>query len=315
MNTENLQIETKNQSNQLTSLLESGVNVEQTMTTPSRPGKKPRPVWVVSGNIFGLEEFFRASGGRKFRGQWSFFNDPSDEILTELNTNGRKSFAEQMEYTIERKEAKADRYEGYYENAAARATNSHKRVDQFMSCMPMGQPILVGHHSEKRHRKDLERMDSHMRTCVEESKKSEYFSDKSAHLRDDAKRMTSSRKFIGNRIKEVQTVLAKLNRYLSLCQNEENKKIYTQRINQNQEKLDFWQNQLKIAEQNLFGSEQQVPSPKNIKVGDEVYYLSWHPVVRVNKKTVTVSHWLDTPQSRYSLPYTKLQKFRSKSQE
>lgn len=214
MNTENLQIKTENQSTQLTSLLESGVKVEQTMTTPSRPGKKPRPVWVVSGNIFGLEEFFRTSGGRKFRGQWSFFVDPSDEILTELNTNGRKSFAEQMEYTIDRKEAKADRHEGYSENAALRATSSHKRVEQIMSFIPAGQPILVGHHSERRHRKDIERMDSNMRKSVEESKKSDYFSDKSANLRYDATRMTSSRKFIGNRIKETQTVLVKLNRYL-----------------------------------------------------------------------------------------------------
>jgi len=312
MNTESLQTENQDQST-LTSLADSGVKIEQTMTTPSRPGKKPRPVWVASGNIYGLEEFFRTIGGRKFRGQWSFFNDPSDDILSELQSHGRKSFAEQMDYLVERKEAKADRYEAYSENATNKANSHHKRADQIMSFIPMGQPILVGHHSEKRHRKDLSRVESSMRQSVEESKKADYFSDKSANLRHDAKHITCSRKFIGNRIADATKDIAKLNRYISLTQNENNKKIYTERLNQAQAKLDFWQNQLKTVEQSQFENPEQVPSPENIKVGDEVYYLGWHPVVRVNKKTVTVSHWHDTPQSRYSLPYTKLQKIRKKS--
>ena len=313
MTTETLQTESQDQSTQLTSLAESGVKIEHTMTTPTRIGKKPRPVWVASGNIYGLEEFFRNLGGKKFRGQWSFFNDPTDEILNELNTYGRKSFAEQIEYTLERKEAKADRYEAYAQNAEKRANSHHKRASDILSYIPSGQPILVGHHSEKRHRSDLKRVDSNMSKCVEESKKSEYFSNKSASLRHDVKHMAYSRKFIGNRIEEVKKDLAKLNRYLELTQKEENKQVYTLRINQQQEKLDFWQNQLKIAEQNLFEDASQVPSPETIKVGDEVYFHDWMPVVRVNKKTVTVSHWIgNNPASQNTILYTKIQKFRSK---
>ena len=285
----------------------------QTITSPTKPGKKPRPVWVVSGNVFGLEEFFRSIGGRKFRGSWSFFSDPTDEICEELKTNGRKSFAEQVEYSLERKEAKAERYEAYAENAHTKATDRQNKVEKIMSFIPPGQPILVGHHSEKRHRKDIERMDSNMRRSVEETEKADYFTNKSASLRHDAKHITCSRKFIGNRIADATKDIAKLNRYLSLTQNKANKIIYAERLNQAQEKLAFWTNQLKTLEQSQFEDEAQVPSPENIKVGDEVYYLGWHPVVRVNKKTVTVSHWHDTPQSRYSLPYTKIQKFRSKN--
>jgi hypothetical protein len=36
-----------------------------------------------------------------------------------------------------------------------------------------GQPILVGHHSEKRHRRDLERSDNIMRKAVEDGKEAE----------------------------------------------------------------------------------------------------------------------------------------------
>jgi hypothetical protein len=38
-----------------------------------------------------------------------------------------------------------------------------KRADEIASFIPPGQPIMVGHHSEKRHRKDLERIHGSMR--------------------------------------------------------------------------------------------------------------------------------------------------------
>ena len=41
--------------------------------------------------------------------------------------------------------------------------------------IPLGQPILVGHHSEKRHRKDLTRIDEHLAKAKEHHDKAEYF--------------------------------------------------------------------------------------------------------------------------------------------
>ena len=41
--------------------------------------------------------------------------------------------------------------------------------------IPLGQPILVGHHSEKRHRKDLTRIDEHFAKAKEHHDKAEYF--------------------------------------------------------------------------------------------------------------------------------------------
>ena len=107
----NNQIESENVTNSANTLASQGVRIEQTMTTPTRPGKKPRPVWVVSGNTFGLEAFFRDIGGKKFRGAWSFFSNPSDEISEQLANSGRSTYAEEVESRLERKEAKADRYE------------------------------------------------------------------------------------------------------------------------------------------------------------------------------------------------------------
>lgn len=122
-----------------------GLQVAESMTTPSRPGKKPRPVFIVSGRTSGFEEIFRDLGGRKFRGQWSFWSDPSDELLTAINRHGKLSFAEQVEARCERKLNKVERYDGYAENAADRsAANSHA-AHEIGRHIPMGQPILVGH--------------------------------------------------------------------------------------------------------------------------------------------------------------------------
>jgi hypothetical protein len=70
----------------------------------------------------------------------------------------------------ERKQARIDRLRARAERAQAEANSAFKRADQIASFIPMGQPILVGHHSEKRHRRDLAKIDNGMRKGVEQSK-------------------------------------------------------------------------------------------------------------------------------------------------
>ncbi len=41
--------------------------------------------------------------------------------------------------------------------------------------IPPGQPILVGHHSENRHRRDLDKIDRNMRKSVEADEKADYY--------------------------------------------------------------------------------------------------------------------------------------------
>jgi hypothetical protein len=68
-------------------------------------------------------------------------------------------YEEKQERRKERLLAKADRLDGV-------ASSRFQLVDQMAGVMN-GQPILIGHHSEKRHRRDLERMDRNMRKGVE----------------------------------------------------------------------------------------------------------------------------------------------------
>lgn len=77
-------------------------------------------------------------------------------------------------------EARRARYEEMAEKAEARSNSAYKRADlrEEASGIPLGQPILVGHHSEGRHRAAIKRADNAMRKSVEESKKAAYYRDK-----------------------------------------------------------------------------------------------------------------------------------------
>lgn len=284
------------------SLNSFGVKITEAMTTPSKPGKKPRPVWVVSGNTFGLESFFREVSGRKFRGAWTFFEDPSDVILSHLQSHGRQSYAEQVESEIDRKIEKAKRYETYAANAESRAESRSHAADKINSFIPFGQPILVGHHSESRHRRDIERIRNNVEKSIQEREKAEYLKGRALDLSKAQDRL-ENRRYVGNRIKDAQKIVRQLSKWADST---------NPRLVQAQEKLEFWQRRLAQIEANRQEEGSSVASPDTIKVGDHIYYIgSWMPVVRVNRKTVTVSHWLDIPTFHYKIAYTRIEKFRS----
>lgn len=59
----------------------------------------------------------------------------------------------------QKQEAKRERLERAAERAREEAKARFERADAAVAGIPMGQPILVGHHSEKRHRGHLARVD------------------------------------------------------------------------------------------------------------------------------------------------------------
>ncbi|WP_394849671.1 DUF3560 domain-containing protein [Pendulispora brunnea] len=68
---------------------------------------------------------------------------------------------------IERLRQRADRRE-------AEAQVAHARAHTILDGIPAGQPILVGHHSEKRHRRDLARADNGLRKAYELDKQAKH---------------------------------------------------------------------------------------------------------------------------------------------
>lgn len=81
---------------------------------------------------------------------------------------------------VERAEERADRFSDYSDKRAGDAESARKAVSAIADGIPFGQPILVGHHSEARARKDAERIENGMRRAVRMWETSEYWKQRAA---------------------------------------------------------------------------------------------------------------------------------------
>ena len=75
----------------------------------------------------------------------------------------------------ERQEERSERFEVYSGNRLEDANRAREAVSAIADNIPLGQPILVGHHSESHARKDAERIENGMRKAVKMWKQSEYW--------------------------------------------------------------------------------------------------------------------------------------------
>ena len=80
----------------------------------------------------------------------------------------------------ERSEERAERFNGYEANRERDAHAARARVETIAGAIPLGQPILVGHHSEKRARRDARRIESGMRLAVDMWSRKEYWERRAA---------------------------------------------------------------------------------------------------------------------------------------
>lgn len=87
----------------------------------------------------------------------------------------------------ERQEERAQRFDNYSEKRQQDAEQAHKSVAAIADNIPLGQPILVGHHSERHARKDAERIENGMRRAVKMWETSKYWEDRAASAISHAK--------------------------------------------------------------------------------------------------------------------------------
>lgn len=115
---------------------------------------------------------------------------------------------EEQNTPAERAQAKADRLVSYAGSASKRSQVAFDGVNRIVSFIPMGQPILVGHHSEKRARRDRERIDTGMRKGIDEGKRADYWTSRAQSVTYHSARM-EDHGVIKCRIKKLETDLRK----------------------------------------------------------------------------------------------------------
>jgi Domain of unknown function (DUF3560)/Large polyvalent protein associated domain 29 len=80
--------------------------------------------------------------------------------------------------TVDRQERRSDRLYRLASKHRKISMSSYQRSQEMTSGIPLGQPILIGHHSEGRHRRLLARSHRQMDKCVQAQKTADYYEDK-----------------------------------------------------------------------------------------------------------------------------------------
>ncbi len=99
-----------------------------------------------------------------------------EDLLTELCGE----IGDEDTSLVDRAEERAERFEDYSDKREADAHQAHKAVDAIADNIPLGQPILVGHHSERHARKDAERIRNGMTKAVKMWETSKYWTARAA---------------------------------------------------------------------------------------------------------------------------------------
>lgn len=87
----------------------------------------------------------------------------------------------------ERAEERAERFADYADKRGEEAEAARQAVHRIADNIPLGQPILVGHHSERHARKDAERIRDGMKKAISLWKTSQYWEDRAKSAISHAK--------------------------------------------------------------------------------------------------------------------------------
>ncbi|WP_052391537.1 DUF3560 domain-containing protein [Streptomyces sp. NRRL B-24484] len=215
-------------------------------------------------------------------------------VTIEVDDTQTRSFADAEQERYERAAGRAERHEELSGNAAARSGAAYQAARAIGDGIPSGQPVLVGHHRERRHRRDLERIDNGMRRSIAEKGKAEYHADRAAaaagyeeYRRDPGRTL--------RRIKELEAALRRNARNLAGTGSsgwnpdkypEQRAQLEARRA-EITEQLEYWRGVVKAAEEagfKVWGSDDFAPGDFLKSRGE------WYEVLKVNAKSLTGPH-------------------------
>ena len=118
---------------------------------------------------------------------------------------------------FDRQEQRAGRFSDYSDRRAVESEQALAHVDSLASAVPLGQPILVGHHSERRARRHAQKIESGMKRAVMLFERAEYWEERarSALLHAKYKERPDVR---WRRIKKIEADLRKAEKTIAQSQ-------------------------------------------------------------------------------------------------
>jgi hypothetical protein len=180
------------------------------------------------------------------------------------------------------------------ERLAEQSRTAYDTTRQLADMIPLGQPILVGHHSEGRHRRDLDKIDRGMRESIDTARASQEAERKAtASAKEQAHRLTGPATM--RRIEKLEADRRDLERRRDRGQIDTiGGATISELLNDRAAEIAYWRAHL----ERLKAAGWRQWSAADFKRGDLVtYWGGTRPVVRVNKKSVSVQtaySWTDT---------------------
>ena len=107
---------------------------------------------------------------------YAIWSPAREDLLTEL----AGEIGDEETSLEERAAQRAERFTTYQGKRAVDAEHARKAVSSIADGIPLGQPILVGHHSERHARKDAERIENGMRRAIKAFETAQYWKDRAA---------------------------------------------------------------------------------------------------------------------------------------
>ncbi|MEU0078516.1 DUF3560 domain-containing protein [Micromonospora tulbaghiae] len=198
------------------------------------------------------------------------------DVTVDIDNTPRPT-AERETDRAERADRRAARYAERAGKADAESQARRAAADAISDRMPFGEPIKIGHHSERSHRRAFEKIHAH--------------TEKSWEAADKARELSDRAEAVGHNLAHRQDPRVTMRR-IERLEVEQRKLVrdYGERaagkVARLTEEIEHWRAELaKLAESGEF-----VPwGPEHFRKGDAVNVRgTWYPVVRVNRKSVSV---------------------------
>ncbi|MFF4292123.1 DUF3560 domain-containing protein [Streptomyces vinaceus] len=207
-------------------------------------------------------------------------------VTIEINEGERRSFAEAEADRAERAEDRAERFGDRADRASASSDARHQAARDIMRHIPFGQPILVGHHSQRRAERDAERIDSNMRKSIDEGKRAEYWANRSRSAEQYAEHRNNPQVTL-RRLDRLGAELRQQERYRDQAvERGWDPGRHVRLIEDLTEEIAYWQKLIKEAEENgvkIWGPDDFAPRDYVLSRG------SWYQVGRVNPKSLSIA--------------------------
>lgn len=215
-------------------------------------------------------------------------------VETVIDNDATRSFADAETERAERAEERAERFAGYADSASARSAARSEAGHRMFDAIPLGQPILTGHHSEMRDRAYRNRATDHLEASFREADKATRWSDRSEAVASHQRRREST----GTTLRRIEKLEADERYWARTLETGHNSGGWTtdtperiaeinRRLTAVREQLEYWRAQ--IAEKEQAGVK--IWSRDDFQKGDFARIGNhWNEIIRVNAKTLTVPY-------------------------